>query len=462
MSALEPRRRKIGSRACDACKIRKVKCSEAPPCERCTAVGIACTFNKRQATRGPRSLRTKTIEKIISLSQVQVPVDVQTQNDAQQLPEYGSALEMESPEMDLDVGSGDIAGGASSSAGYCLQWPAQRTSIPALVLRLCIYRVRLFPVWPIVAVEDVISSLQRDVDNLETYALANVVGSATMAQLKLDRLSENGSNDSATAHSMEAECQRVRALLQADAPSLNMLRISFFLHIYHENQSPGGTKSLLYLREAITLAQIMGLHRKSICASLSTAEQQMRTRILWLLFVTERGVAMLHKLPVILRVNTGFPSIDGPMVAEDGDEIQILPSFRKLVHLFWIFDQSGAFDILQNAHDEDTSGRDGIGLSTARNCLDLLQKRLSEVPLDQEQDSNDVQKTDICVTRQWMQALLWRAMMERTRVSGPDSEIMVCHPIQIAREFLDFISRVPKTAIEAHGPAIVSITTYVQ
>jgi hypothetical protein len=41
--------------------------------------------------------------------------------------------------------------------------------------------------------------------------------------------------------------------------TLNSLRIAFFLDVYHDNQDAGGTKSRLFLREAITLAQIMGL-----------------------------------------------------------------------------------------------------------------------------------------------------------------------------------------------------------
>jgi hypothetical protein len=69
---------------------------------------------------------------------------------------------------------------------------------------------------------------------------------------------------------------------------LDALRISFFLHIYHENALPGGTKSLVYLREAITQAQILRLDRESTYSSLSEADQHVSRRILWLLFVTER------------------------------------------------------------------------------------------------------------------------------------------------------------------------------
>lgn len=144
--------------------------------------------------------------------------------------------------------------------------------------------------WPIIAVEEIMASLNRDPGDMESYALANAVGAATVAQLKLERTADDG--DSVTADSMVAECQRVRRLLHEneDEPAMNInrLRTSFFLHVYHENKSPGGSRSLLYLREAITMAQLMGLHKQSSYVSLPARDQQMRQRVLCLLFVTER------------------------------------------------------------------------------------------------------------------------------------------------------------------------------
>lgn len=145
----------------------------------------------------------------------------------------------------------------------------------------------MFPVWPIVRVEEIIARLQRNQEDLENYALATSVAAATVSQLKLMPSSSGG--DGVTADMLEAECQRTRLTIdKARAHSLTTLRIAFFLHVYYENQEAGGVKSLLYLREAITLGQLMGLHRESSYMALSSLEQQMRRRVLWLLFVTER------------------------------------------------------------------------------------------------------------------------------------------------------------------------------
>ncbi|KAG7125628.1 sucrose utilization protein SUC1 like [Verticillium longisporum] len=154
---------------------------------------------------------------------------------------------------------------------------------------------------------------------------------------------------------------------------------------------------------------------------------------------------MLYKLPVVLNSNGKLPPLDS---GDADDEAHILPAFKKLVNLFWIFDQSGAFEILQDSAD----GAEGAG---ARNfdVLSTLQRRLQEDALDLEQGGNDVQKADILATRQWMQILIWRANTGR-RANAAAIAVAVHGPIQIAKEFLDLAARLPSAALEAHGPGI--------
>lgn len=427
MSSSPLPRRKIGSRACDACKIRKVRCSEAPPCTRCISIGIECTFNKRQATRGPRSLRAKTLAEIRAFQET----------EKTQTPRRASAPSEAGP----DSSQATADDGESRAPGM-----ERATPVSSLIVRLCLYNQRLFPVWPILAVEDVIGSLLQNPADIETYALANAVCAAIIAQLKLPFAGRTDDNDPATAATMAAECSRAKASLRNsdDGPdmNLNMLRISFFQHIYHENMSPGGSKSLLFLREAITIAQIMGLHRKSTYISLPAEEQQMRRRIVWLLFVTERGVAMLHRLPTILTWQASFPALDGQ---GEQDEAHILPAFKKLVDLFWTFDQGGAFDLIHADDSNDTQ---------RSSRLDFLQRRLEEMS-SEEYGENEVQKADILVTKSWMQTVLWRASVQFSRSNPAHGQTaLVVQPYRIVNDFLSHISHYSKTALEAHGPTI--------
>ncbi|THC95224.1 hypothetical protein EYZ11_005301 [Aspergillus tanneri] len=86
----------------------------------------------------------------------------------------------------------------------------------------------------------------------------------------------------------------------------------------------------------------MSLHRANSYTGLPQAEQQMRCRVLWLLFVTERGVCILHKLPVVLKTNVSTPELDA------GGEPLVLPAFLKLLNLFRLFEQSKMFDIIES------------------------------------------------------------------------------------------------------------------
>ncbi|KAL4891569.1 hypothetical protein BDV59DRAFT_66016 [Aspergillus ambiguus] len=150
----------------------------------------------------------------------------------------------------------------------------------------------MYPVWPIVDVEYVVSYLRQNPEGeqaTEIYALATAIAAATIAQL---RLGNNSCSDkSITADTFAQESLRAReSAVHRSKVNLNNVRTSFFLHVYYENQRSGGSESLLYLREAISLAQMMHLHRESSYRNLLSEEQQIRRRVLWLLFVTERYV----------------------------------------------------------------------------------------------------------------------------------------------------------------------------
>ena len=144
----------------------------------------------------------------------------------------------------------------------------------------------MYPVWPIIKVERLIASLQKPEPDIEVVALAYAVAAATLAQIKPEKASQP---DAVTAEMLEAQCQRARAKMNpGDPPTITTLRVAFFLHKFYENQTAGGLQSVLYMREALTISQILGLHRESYYVNVYPKEQQIRRRTLWLLFVAER------------------------------------------------------------------------------------------------------------------------------------------------------------------------------
>jgi len=305
---------------------------------------------------------------------------------------------------------------------------------------LDVYASRLYPIWPIVNAAELKEALLASPGNSSNLRLANAVALSTVAQLKLTT-AWKGSASACTD------------TVDGDDDPLDRLRVSFFLHIYYENLEGGGNKSLLYLREAITLAQIARLEHESTYASLPERDQQLSRRVLWLLFVTERsasaftltiqetdknrGVALLHRLPAVLK-----PNILLPWYGVADDIAHILPEFLKLVNLFWVFDQSGMFEWLRSAES-------GSGASISQSCITMLQQTLEDSTKGDYWGGNDIQRADMLVTRQWMRAVLWRAAL-RFGILIP------INPLDIAQEFLTLIASIPPAALESHGPTVVS------
>jgi hypothetical protein len=76
-------------------------------------------------------------------------------------------------------------------------------------------------------------------------------------------------------------------------PSLDSLLTSFFLHVCYIRVGYQPVSTLL-LREAITMAHLLGLHQPSHYAEQDQETAQTHLRVLWLLFITERYAHLKH------------------------------------------------------------------------------------------------------------------------------------------------------------------------
>lgn len=279
-------------------------------------------------------------------------------------------------------------------------------------------------------------------------SLANsilAIAAATIVRIKSNQMNQPGG---VTAEMMEAQCQFAKVRRNKDQPpDLTTVRIPFFLHIYYETIDPGGLASITYLREAIAVAHMIGLHRESYYRNVQPEEQEIRRRTLWLLFVTERGVSIKHKLPVTIKTKIAFPS------TIDTDEQEVLLAYQRLITMFWHFDQSGVFELL-DSQDFDLSRRTSRQPEEAE-ALASVRKRLDDSLVDTH-DINDVQALDIVVTRHWMRIILWRLAESHGffSLASDDGISGFNDPISIARDLLATISRADKSAIEAHGAAL--------
>jgi hypothetical protein len=132
----------------------------------------------------------------------------------------------------------------------------------------------------------------------------------------------------------------------------------------------------------------------------------------------------------------------------------VLAAYQKLISMFWHFDKSGVFEMLDN-NSFDLS-RVTPQASAETTAFASLRRQLDDIDVA-SQSVNDIQALDIIVTRLWMRVILWRLAASHGFFSqGAATHSTNCdNPFNIARELLGAVTRADRSVIEAHGPALV-------
>lgn len=408
--------RKLARRACDGCKVRKIKCSEASPCDGCKNAGIACTWLKQAQPRGPRRLRDATLQEIRKAQDI-----LQSQSQAAAIARSSRSPNVTDPDPP----------------------PKPSSEISQLVLFLCVYRLQLYPIWPIIRVERLIASLQSDNPDIEVFALAYALAAATAIRSQSTDLGITNRNH---AKILEEKCQTARAKVpQGRPPNLTTVRIAFFLHVYYESQEVSSMKSMLYLREAVTIAQMIGLHREPYYADVPAQEREIRRRVLWLLFVTERVVAILYEQPITLRTKIAIPS------TTDTDEIDVLVGFQLLVRLFWTLDEAGLFTLLDELDSQASPSSNAASVTPITDYASLI-----EVDASYGGFIPSVQALNLSITRAWLQFVNLR-MQQISLAELVDSGSQTLGILLSALDrMLSALEKGWSTSVEALGITMVS------
>jgi hypothetical protein len=167
-----------------------------------------------------------------------------------------------------------------------------KVTVDHLLLYLDIYHHKLYPVWPIVNKDSLTTRLCHQTPDPEAYILASSICIATVLQLQLTASDLDGSLLQPEPIMDEIESLR-RTQDYREHPSTDSLKSSFFLHVAYLHMKKQRT-STLTLREAISMAHMLDLHKSSHYDNLSVGDTGDHLRILWLLFITERYAPRLY------------------------------------------------------------------------------------------------------------------------------------------------------------------------
>ncbi|KAL8636443.1 MAG: hypothetical protein Q9228_006159 [Teloschistes exilis] len=219
-------------------------------------------------------------------------------------------------------------------------------------------------------------------------------------------------------------------------PSVNAVITSYFLFGCCFGLDKQNT-AWFHLREATTLAQMIGMQDEKTYASGSLIETASMRRLFWLLFITERAYALQKHRPLTLHATINLPSI-----AEDPSNS--LTGFLHLVNLYRPFDDT--FIGLWNKSRTDCSTL----------WLAHLQKQLTQA-LPPVLEGTETQAADLRTSQHWLRTMVWQLSITNGYLSSssPDSSMTFGYPIEIAKDLVAVTTQLSRQSMEIHGVGLI-------
>lgn len=460
----EVKKRGKYGRPCDMCAARRIRCvihEGSSQCVGCQNHGTQCTNKRIRKKLGPkRPRRSRYNEDLPFLQSLRGPADTDgTASSSTDSQHFQHDLLTDSRLVDL--------------LNYFQHAPSKAmANIPVdmLLPYLQVYQTWFYGYWPVLSVADLMltmasnSTMDNQVQYIELldqnamlYALSCSVCAAIATQISFVTAKEkviaiqNGLPPQVYAD----EARRVRNAFDYTAnPSLITLLLSFFLYAHYVNQKGKAQQAIVYLREAISICQILGFHEPAAYVDKSAAEIHRWKKIYYMLLVTERFMCFEDGMPVILETCIDFPLL------ENEEYPSLLAGFTELVKVFSVPDKNFFGEINQKSgHMKVDLFRDYLqthGINEKRRWIQEVQNRLGR-PMSPIPSISDSQKLNIILSQSWIQAIAWHITSENgllRKLTDSNDCFSVEFPLKIAHDFLSASRDLPLFAFESNGPGI--------
>ncbi|OJJ39501.1 hypothetical protein ASPWEDRAFT_169342 [Aspergillus wentii DTO 134E9] len=220
--------------------------------------------------------------------------------------------------------------------------------------------------------------------------------------------------------------------------SLFSILTSFFISSVHFQMNQSHL-SWFYLREAITLAQGVGIDKESFYHGMDPLADLYYRRTFYILLVSERSFAIMRHKPILLSQTISPPEV----IIKEQHEVD--PGFRQLIRTF--SQLSEGFIALWNESD--------TGICIPSTELEHLQNHFELSP-DDIGPLFDTQKADLIVTQHWLRLVAWKTALRHGRLSSNSRSrsTTFSYPEQVAHSLLSALSALPSLSIEVHGMGI--------
>ncbi|KAL2424451.1 hypothetical protein ABEF95_010534 [Exophiala dermatitidis] len=416
-------------KACDACHRRKVRCTGEQPCNNCGQSNLRCTYLAIPQKKGPKGSRAKVISEIRVTQQKSTTT--QSRPRLERFATEPSPLDFNSPPT-TPAHIRQPALLSQQTIEHCVDFFFTNMCTTAWILDRQ-------------ALTELLSS--RLSTDAHVYCLTASLCAFVMVQPGMNLAVGPGNcykgeppeNRYGYANMLLEDIKRVRKSIDyISTPTLSSVQISFLLfgcYFTLEKQNV----CWFHLREAATLAQMMGMHEESSYLIGDATENKYKRRAYWLLLVTERAYAMERHRPLTLH-----PTIELPEAEEGAGEEAIISGFLHLIKLFICIDDE--FMALWNKAKTRC---------TAAWFSELQQQLSDALPVELETTEN--QAADIKITYHWLRMMVWQLSIANGCVSSssPDASLTFLFPIQVARDIVRDVQTMTLDAMEVHGIGLI-------
>lgn len=316
--------------------------------------------------------------------------------------------------------------------------------------QLEIFFIRVYPMIPIYTRDEILAGL-RDRRQLRRPGFVALV--LSMAALSLVHPLPAGEmtfkpirGQQATIL-MDEACRLVASWDHGCDPSVEGILISYLMFgtLFELGHAAGAR---LRLKEAVTMGEAMHLDLGWGYQSCTVEETARRTRLFWVLAITERAYALQREGSIIFGGSISRPTVSTPT-----------DSSGQLLHYLAI-----VFSHIDQEIVSCWNGRCG-----GTKCSNLSQKRAVKILRELKgtakkvfgdallPELNETQKADLLITWQWIRNRIWRlASLHGFSTEDGEPELSVEYVLDIARTALGICERLSSGSMEAHGIGFVS------
>ena len=242
----------------------QVRCNGSHPCRNCIHAALSCTFNKPPQKKGPKGSRAKVISELRETQKL-------TSATMGARPCFEAPSASPIPARNHELLTPDLIDSCTS-----------------------IYFTNLYPTIPIIYDAQVQQHRAELHSSSEAYCLIAAFCAFVLIQPGIP-LKEGEDNktvpvvaqDTIQGSLLVEEVVRVRMIYDhVDNPTISTVITAFFLSACYFGLERHNC-AWFYLREAITLAQILGMQDESTYLP-GNVDNAVRRQLFWLLFVSER------------------------------------------------------------------------------------------------------------------------------------------------------------------------------